>query len=302
MHQQQWDKGTMFTVDDLQAMGLEHELLAGYYRVLAYRSGFDTFSNIAMNHMKLATCFLTMAQRQIDAQIEREKVAKMSKRWTILSVLALLMFVLVGSVSAQEGTEAVPVVVTVNGDVVEATLEPTTAPPNTEATEVWLIVRETLGEYLPGLGNIVVVFVIAIAFISVSAIVVAGNGMPKWATPIIGAGKTALVSVGDAVVATTPSTFDDEFWSTMKKLIDEKWATMNSIAAAGLTPEDIDAIRAQATPSVYFTTPQPPTVTIRPSSLTPDDLHLVAAEILRRSGPVPQFDPDEDTQSPPGNQ
>lgn len=235
----------MFTVDDLQAMGLEQELLAGYYRVLATKSGMDTFANIAMNHKKLADHYYRVAQRVLD----RQQMEGVMKRWKLYGmVLVVMMLLLVGSVGAQDVTgEAIPVVATVNGEPVDATVEPTPALDPAAAT-TWQIVRETLREYLPSLGNIVLAFVVAMAIICVTAIFVAGNGMPKWARPIAESGKSALYSVGDAAVSTTPLTFDDAFWAQMKKLIDEKWATIPDSPIPQLTPDQIRELRQRVVP------------------------------------------------------
>lgn len=228
------------TVDLIQRFIGVHDLNARYYQAIAAKTGIAIFDDLSQQQLKLVGLYKEMGE-------ELQKRKRMQMRGWILLALVALMLLLVGSVGAQDVTgEAIPVVATVNGEPVDATVEPTPALDPAAAT-TWQIVRETLREYLPSLGNIVLAFVVAMAIICVTAIFVAGNGMPKWARPIAESGKSALYSVGDAAVSTTPLTFDDAFWDQMKKLIDEKWATIPDSPEA-LTAAQIAEIRRQAVP------------------------------------------------------
>jgi len=107
-----------FTIDELTALVLKHGHLAMLYR------------KTAAEHDQLVQVYLEAAKR-INRE-EESKESKMNIRKIISGVLSLmLMLVLVGSLSVTraddatpEATEAVSVVATVNGNPVEATLEP----------------------------------------------------------------------------------------------------------------------------------------------------------------------------------
>ena len=106
------------TIDEITALVLEHGRLAMLYR------------KTAAEHDRLAQVYLEAGKR-FNRENE-EKESKMKLRKILSGVLPLiLLLVLMGSLfvtraddATPEATEAVSVVATVNGNAVEATLEP----------------------------------------------------------------------------------------------------------------------------------------------------------------------------------
>lgn len=190
-----------FTIDELTALTLTHGRAANYARKAA-----ELLLKVADENDNLAQIYLEAGKR-----IGRETEAKESKvklRSIITSVLVLVLMgvFLMGSLTlAQDATpaatESVAVTASVNGNVVEATLEPVGQPDNGEST------TGTLNTVLDK-----VIIIIAIIGVVLLAFKTAGL-VPKETFDSAIAKGFALAK---ELTAITPTTLDDAALDLLK--------------------------------------------------------------------------------------
>lgn len=237
------------TIDLLQRFMGVHDLMAMHYQALAKQMGIDEFDQLSQQHLKLVGLYKEMGD-------EMQKQGRNKKRgWILITVLALMLLV-VGNVGAQDVTEeAIPVGATVNGEPVEATVEPLPTEPDPQPGE-W---RDFIEVFMLYLTQIVIAVVIGGVALAGGAIVVAGNGMPKWARDMTQSAITTGLDRAEQYVKDTPSKADDEMMLQLREMITQLFADMQTVKSAvapnavlaSLTEEDIRDIRRRAVPGYY---------------------------------------------------
>lgn len=263
------------TIDQLQRFVGVHDLSAKYYQALAKRTGIETFDQLSQQELKLVGLY-----KEVGEEMQKQRRNKM-RGWILITVLVVMMLVLAGNVGAQDTKPTNPpvvggTVVVATGDgsgrvtleaggTEDATLAPTETvepPPTEEQPGEW---REFIEVFMPYLTQIVIAVVIGLVALASGAIVVAGNGMPKWARDI---GQSAINTGFDRAeqyVKDTPSKADDELLLQLREMVDKLFMDMQKVKSAvvpdtdakALTEEDIEGIRRRAMPTPPLTPPRP---------------------------------------------
>lgn len=113
----------VFTVDDLQALALQHELIASYLRVLAAQTDSPAIAEICLKHRNIASLYREIASRIIHEQKEKEVMKRVIDRVRALVLIVALALVVGGVTAAQDVT------VEPTAEVTPAPSEPTPQEP-----------------------------------------------------------------------------------------------------------------------------------------------------------------------------
>lgn len=234
--------------------------VAGQFRLLSMRTGLEEFAELSTLYIERAWRYERYANElpvsEVKPVVEEKKEMHPISRLITLFVILLLVLSM-GSAGAQD----VPLE-TNTPDVIEGTatlVESTAIAPTAEVTPVpepeQPPVEETptidLSEFMPYLTQIIIAFLIGIVLLGGTAIVVAGQGMPKWARMVIKGSVDSGFEQAQKEVAKTPQTWDDELLMDLKRKVDALFERMDTPPSppVPLNPEAAAYILQQGIPN-----------------------------------------------------
>jgi len=158
------------------------------------------------------------------------------RQWMMLTlIVVVLMAFVTGFAIAQDEPLATntPLIVEGTATLVSSEPIPTDAPAATE-----LPVEQpppdsppdtTIADIMPYLTVIALGVLLAVVALAGTAIVVAGQGMPKWSRDVLKAGINEGFATLQPIVEATPGEYDDDLLATLHEKINELFARMDAL-------------------------------------------------------------------------
>ncbi len=197
----------------------------------------------------------------LEVELHKLKEKSQMKRASLLAVLVIVLMIAVSSFAVAQD---VPLATnTIEGVATLVSSEPIPTPVPV-ATEVPADNGQpdsgiSLSELMPYFTIIALAVLLAVVAVAGTAIVVAGQGMPKWSRDVLRAGLNQGFATLTPIVEATEGTADDELLAALHKKIDELFGRMDALTPKDKQPGDITAGAAlgQWTPQ-YPVDDQPP--------------------------------------------